>query len=530
MRALRVEGGVVAAYFKDGVVKKLTVRKLGKAMNATDLMGATVIVPDGTVEIAEKAFDALYLRHVVLPRTLKVLNPFSFRANLNLLDVVVPPGCKIECGAFEDCIALTKVKLGPVATIGMRAFKGCIKLSEVCISNVVRICPYAFSGCTSLTQIALPDTVESIETHAFSNTHLASFIVPPRVRNVGRGAFERCQRLRVVDLKNVVTIDESAFAHTGLLSLSIPGTVEHISGNAFSHSSIKTIVFEPSNRPLRRIGTHAFFATPIREVSLPRRLANLGQGAFQKCSLLTEVTFHPQCDITGLSRLAFCNCPRLRAVTLNGAVECIGWGAFAMCASLETVNLAALSVLRGIDSEAFDGCSALRDVTLPASLRYIGSRAFNESGIHRIDTEGTSANKLVIHMDAFVNCEWLYTASFNFRAYEFFWVFNRVNAQFDGCTRLQMVLLPPPEFPYQTQARPAEWVTISPATLRAAARVHREWWRRMDLLPPESIRYVYYVLWILNQCRLPTVVAVTIVRLLRPYDLRWVHPTVRGRR
>ena len=81
-----------------------------------------------------------------------------------------------------------------------------------------------------------------------------------------------------------------------------------------------------------------------------------------------------------------------------------------------------------------------------------------------------------------------------------------------------MVLLPPPYSPYQ-ENQPPPFVTLTPKTLKAAARLHREWWRRMDLLPPIVAPWLYHLLWVLQQCDLPRVVVLKIVRSLRLYDL-----------
>lgn len=100
--------------------------------------------------------------------------------------------------------------------------------------------------------------------------------------------------------------------------------------------------------------------TSLTTIILPGSLTTIGEGAFNGCTGLTNVTFKD-----GTSSL-----------------ETIGTNAFIDCKALTEIEL--YSGLKTIGFGAFRGCSALTEIELPDTLEVIRSWAFRQSGLTRI--------------------------------------------------------------------------------------------------------------------------------------------------
>lgn len=112
---------------------------------------STVIIPDGIINIGDKAF--------------------SGKTNISVL--VLPEG---------------------IENIGQEAFANCTGLSNVIIpSSVVGIEKGAFSGCSNLSDITLPETVSSIGENAFYDCdNIASVTISRETKQIGKSAFDNC--------------------------------------------------------------------------------------------------------------------------------------------------------------------------------------------------------------------------------------------------------------------------------------------------------------------------------------------------
>lgn len=527
MLALRVEGGVVAAYFRDGQVKRHTALQLRRVMGVSDFEGMTLVVPEGTTIITTNALQDLGFEHVILPPSLRWLEAYSFHLNLSLVNVVVPANCEVSTGVFKKCCSLKQVKIGPCQIIGANAFEGCSSLERVCLVGVRQIMTGAFSGCSSLASLSLPDTVDTIGPHAFQRTAIESFVFPPMVKIAPSSCFFCARQLKGVDLCNVEVIEPSAFSQTQLLYVCIPGTVQCIHASAFAGSALKRVSFQESDTPLRIKGANAFASTSLRTVVLPLRLRHqhAESGTFGNCLELERIEFHTQARYDVGS--AFClNCTKLRVVVLPRRLEHLYPRAFEGCTSLSEINLGETN-LNSIRLRAFSGCRSLRDVRLPETLQEVESEAFCDSGVHRVT--GGGPNGLRIGTRAFFGCKWLYTAVFNYSGVLLKVAphsVRRLVNQFEGCTRLQTLLMP--NYQLSEEKFRARLPTLSlyarPSvnTLRAAEKLHAEWWRQMFLLDPDHRRSAYHILWVIRQCGLPHLVAVKILRELRPFDLEQV--------
>ena len=99
------------------------------------------VVPDGVVEIADRAFyGCKSLMEVSLPAGLQTIGYGGFRDCSSLMEVTFPKGLQTIGGeAFRDCSSLTEVSLpAGLQTIGDEAFLFC-KLGNVAFPKGVKI-------------------------------------------------------------------------------------------------------------------------------------------------------------------------------------------------------------------------------------------------------------------------------------------------------------------------------------------------------------------------------------------------------
>ncbi len=203
--------------------------------------------------------------------------------------------------------------------------------------------------------------------------------------------------------KGLATLDANLFRScSSLQEINIPSTVTSISANAFRGcSGLKTITFDaPADGeeivPLRiedalmatslspDSASGVFANMVLTQVTLPSRLAYLGNYAFYNNDQLISVKFENGDSEISIGNSVFSSCGALRTVTLPGAVKAIGDSAFSGCA-LESIELA--EGLQTIGKSAFSDNGGLTGtLNIPASVTSIGDSAFSNTGYTKITT------------------------------------------------------------------------------------------------------------------------------------------------
>ncbi len=137
-------------------------------------------------------------------------------------------------GVFKECSSLRKVTLPPsVRSIGESAFERCDSLESINLENVSKIGPYAFNGCLLLNHITLGPLYE-ISDGVFSQCGIRSVTIPESVKKIGEDAFGGCDKLLSVTIPdNVESIGAYAFDGDGLRKLVIGRGVKKIGNKAF---------------------------------------------------------------------------------------------------------------------------------------------------------------------------------------------------------------------------------------------------------------------------------------------------------
>lgn len=172
-----------------------------------------------------------------------------------------------------------------------------------------------------------------------------------------------------------------------------------IPDKAFYKSKINGGVILPNS--LQSIGAYAFANTACSEFSLPDRVTEIGEGAFESCHNFRKLTL-PR----GLKKIgprAFKGCLLSGELVIADNVTEIGDYAFSGCKYLTKLTLT--NSLQRIGAYAFDGCLKLDcELQIPNSVTEIGDGAFRNCSM--LSGKLTLPGKLTrIGSKVFANCE-----------------------------------------------------------------------------------------------------------------------------
>ena len=121
--------------------------------------------------------------------------------------------------------------------------------------------------------------------------------------------------------------------------------------------------------------------TTLEDVWFPSCLESFGEGVFEGCTSLENVTI-TGLAVSSLPERMFKNCTALKGVEIPDSVTVIESQAFLNCTSLESLVIP--DGVTEIGSGAFSGCTALSSVTLPDGLTSIGANAFLGAGLKTV--------------------------------------------------------------------------------------------------------------------------------------------------
>ncbi|MCC6355854.1 MAG: leucine-rich repeat domain-containing protein [Verrucomicrobiae bacterium] len=311
----------------------------------------------------------------------------------------------------------------PVTSIGQRAFQRCADITSVTISSgLTTIGECAFEFCGGLTAITIPASVTSMGGNPFASgssltsivvdaanpaycsdadgvmyskdrTSLlscpagkaGSYVVPDGVNSIGWLAFGGCSKLSSVTIPTSVTdIGWAAFGScTGLTDLAIPSSVTNIGPAAVGGCNVWV---DPANPAYSSCADGVVFNKdktklvryPPRKAGgyvIPEGVITIADGAFNGCSMLTDVTF-PE-SVTSIGASAFWNCSGLASLTIPDGVTSIGDSAFTSCYGLTDVALP--GSVTSIGPYAFCDCPRLTSANFQGDAPGLGRGAFLDS-------------------------------------------------------------------------------------------------------------------------------------------------------
>ena len=268
------------------------------------------------------------------------------------------------------------------------------KLQELCtqlkgdllISNEISEISSAFStdGChyingSYLTGVFIPNSVSIANGFSKSN-RLQRIVIQEGVKSITYMAFnsgywssEANEVNLVIEIPSSVTsIETGAFAgHTGSVKVKVNknNTVydSRDNCNAIIETSSNKLIqgFKTTTIPntVTSIDDRAFCLTVVDDISIPKEVITIGEGAFSQCYNLTNITIPD--SITSINNGAFCACHNLKIITLPDSITSIG-------------------------DSSFTGCENLTTITIPKSVTSIGKHAFNQcDNLKTVNYEGS---------------------------------------------------------------------------------------------------------------------------------------------
>ena len=330
----------------------------------------------------------------------------------------------IEADAFKNCKTLEKIEIPDTITgitLGVggynasgSAFYGCTALKEIsvyCVKGDHEANPHqryyeTINGALIFNdpnnkevkeliyvpnslqgEYEIPYGVTHISANVFNSTKFTKVTIPSTVTYIGKQAFYMSTTMNFVfaktpeDVEEVeLTIDEGAFQSCDFTAITLPARLKEFNVTAFkSCTDLAAVYIDGENG--RYISTEdGMLCEVIKDESgevlhnkiiycpvaragaytIPMEVREIGDGAFQDCEDLTEIT-------------------------IPGHVMKIGAKAFYSCGSLAKVNFAADGLGLEIGEQAFYSCSALTELYIPASVKVIGTKAFQScSGITKL--------------------------------------------------------------------------------------------------------------------------------------------------
>ena len=289
---------------------------------------------DGTCSIKPLS-DIVKKGAVVIPEevdgfTVTSIGASAFESNGNITSVVIPDSVKeIKEKAFRGT-KITKFEANGVKTIGASAFYGCQSLVTFTTPNVVELGNSVFNRCSRLKTVNISVSVIPYETFAHCKA-LTNYDFTG-VESIGERAFGWCEGLTTtLELANVKSIGEGAFISCSFTSVNLTG-VETIGNSAFG-----------SNRYLKTVKL-----TDVKSI---------GNFAFKQNKGITTLELT---GIENMGREAFAYCEGLTTLKLTGA-KSIDNQAFGWCKGLTTLEL---TDIESIGKDAFVNCNGLKSVTL----------------------------------------------------------------------------------------------------------------------------------------------------------------------
>ena len=308
----------------------------------------TIILPEGMEFISDEAFSGMRnLNGVTLPSTLTFLgNAFE---NTSITELTIPRSVRwaddITCHSLEKLTVLPEklprfaVNADALKDLDLRSavegFGGIYSshFREITVpeGTLKIVSGVGFNGNKSVKRVILPDSVIEIEAEVFMGaTNLEEIIIPDTLTSIGNRVFSNCLVLRSVRVRRNGEISDE------------------------------------------------------NKVTLPSKLTELGEGAFEGCRLITSVEL-PE-GITEIKSYTFRKCSGLVSVVLPNGLESVGNEIFGECYSIAELVLP--ESLKNIGEKAFSYCMIKR-VVLHAGVESFGKELFLRSIINEIDYDGS---------------------------------------------------------------------------------------------------------------------------------------------
>ena len=437
----------------------------GAFMGCSNLTSITI--PESVTHIEYYAFsDCSSLTSITIPESVTRIGAEAFYGCSSLTSITLPESLTSIGGrAFCGCTGLTSITIpNNVMTIGEEAFRRCSGLTSVKLpANLIAIENGIFSGCTNLSAIIIPDKVTTIGGEAFSNcSRLTSITIPENVTKIGGNgycAFSGCSSLCSITWNASNYKEDSysspfyaireqikeftfgsstipAFICSGmskLTSITITKGVETTSKYAFDKcTNLHKINYNATDCPnisspeaspfydIRKqistfnigsectaIPSYIGYGMSITDITIPKGIKSIGNGAFAACSNLRNIYYYAQdCSI---STPYFMSPFEPHIYTYKVVNFCFGNEVTTipayLCANMRSLEKVTLPEnLTSIGASAFRDCYHLEQISFPNCITDIGEYAF--AGCSKLVSVNnfSNTNLTMIEKGVFMNC------------------------------------------------------------------------------------------------------------------------------
>lgn len=264
----------------------------------------------------------------------------AFGTNSDLQSIVIPNSVIYFTDAiFQECYGLTSVTSN-MTTVPRLMFKQCTSLPNISFlpSTIRAIGREAFSSC-QFTSVTIPSNILYLLSNAFeSNNLLTSFTFAPNTKRVPGGLFLFCNSLTSIIIpEGITTIGGDAFAYcSSLQTVVLPSTLSTIFPRAFNECSSLTSINLPDFVSNLEVGLFAN-CTSLEEYTFPSTVGELPANCFAGCTSLTAVNIP---DIVTALPDGFLTGTALETFTIPQQITTLGDGVFQDCVSLREITFA----------------------------------------------------------------------------------------------------------------------------------------------------------------------------------------------
>lgn len=237
----------------------------------------SIELPEGLLEIGQRAFVSTKLKSIVLPDSLLRVGADAFARCRDLRSVELGRGLEeLGGGAFSDCDALERVRIpASLRYFGKGVFRNC-NLRARSDALVIEIDPANPRYLIDAHGVLYRAGERGLTLIEALRTMPAEYAIRPGTVRIEDGAFEGSLQLERVDIPaGVVHIGDAAFCKcVNLAQADLPETLVHLGAEAFFHTALEHVRIPAGLEhlgPMALIsGEHALLGTP-----------NLGMSAFR---------------------------------------------------------------------------------------------------------------------------------------------------------------------------------------------------------------------------------------------------------
>ena len=360
----------------------------GKLINVVEHDLTTYTIPDGVVEIGNKAFaNCTELTSITIPKSVTTIKSSAFNDCYSIKTLSLDTnGFNADCiylGNLEELTLGTSVK-----DVAEGTFAKSSKLKRLTINTE------HFSGkwvdISKIEEITIAPGITILDSNALSGFG-GKLIIDNN--NITKATLAGANPTEIVLGDNVQSFEHDALSEcSNLTKFSGSNTTEDGCNVVVNGRLIAVIQANLTEyvvpEGVTEIGSHVFKGcTSLTNVNMPESLTAIGKYAFYGCSGLTQIAL-PE-GITKLENGVFANCG-LTSIDLPNSITTIGEYTFYDCANLASVTIAPGAT--SIGAGAFKDCSKLKSVTIPNSITSFGKSAFEGCDIEQITVNAVTGN------------------------------------------------------------------------------------------------------------------------------------------